>query len=237
VNVIDYGILALLAVSVVTGYYQGFMKTVAGIATYFASFLAAWLGYPALASWVQGTGKVIPVIVYYSESSDMLGSVSNVQLRVSDITAQKLSEILTQVNLPHPLGRLLTENVLSRVFASQGLETLGDYLSMTIAHMAVNILCFVFIFAAAQAALSLATHLCDDVFHFPVLKQLDGVMGGLLGFLRGGLLLFVLFMLVPVMLAFLPFEELQIILSESQLATFFYKGNFMIDLIRGLIGG
>ncbi len=62
-------------------------------------------------------------------------------------------------------------------------------------------------------------------------------MGGLLGFLRGGLLLFVLFMLVPVMLAFLPFEELQIILSESQLATFFYKGNFMIDLIRGLIGG
>jgi hypothetical protein len=70
-----------------------------------------------------------------------------------------------------------------------------------------------------------------------VLKQLDGVMGGLLGFLRGGLLLFVLFMLVPVMLAFLPFEELQIILSESQLATFFYKGNFMIDLIRGLIGG
>jgi len=236
-NIIDYGILALLAISVVTGFYQGFIKTVLGIASYFISFVFAWLAYPGLAQWIKGTGKVIPVIIYYSESSDMLGSVNNVRLKVSDITAQKLSEVLSQVNLPHPIDNLLTDNVLGQVFASDGLDTLGDYLAMTIAHMAINIICFVVLFIAAQVVLSLVLYICDYVFRLPVLKQLDSVMGGLLGFIRGGLILFVIFSLVPVLLAFLPFEELQILIAKSQLATFFYKGNFIIDMIRGLIGG
>ncbi|NLG38151.1 MAG: CvpA family protein [Clostridiales bacterium] len=235
-NIIDYGIMAFFALSVVAGFYQGFVKTVLGIASFFGAYLFALLSYPSLARWVEGTGKVIPVIIYYSESSDMLGPVENVRLLVSEATAQKLYEILSQVRLPHPLGHLLTQNVLEKAFAPEGIERLGDYLSMTIAHMAVNILAFVALFVVAQAIMSLALYLCDYVFRFPVLRQLDGVMGGLLGFIRGGLFLFVLFTLVPVLLAFLPFEELQIMLGESQLATFFYKGNFMIDMFSGFIG-
>lgn len=227
--------LAALLGSAAVGFYQGSVKSTLGIASYFLSFLSAWIFYPLMASNIRAAGKVIPSIVYYSESSRMLESVDMMRLNVSSYTPEQTRELMAQLNLPHPVGKLLSTNLINHAFASEGLTSLNDYLSMTIAHMTVNLLSFLAIFLCVQVALSLVVYLCDSVFPFPVMQQLDGVLGALLGFLRGGLLLFVAFSLTPIMLSFLPFDELRLMVSESPLASFFYNGNYIIDLIRGYI--
>jgi uncharacterized membrane protein required for colicin V production len=230
-------VLAVLLGSTALGFYQGSVKATLGIASYFLSFLSAWIFYPLMAANINAAGKVIPSIIYYSESSRMLDSVDMMRLNVGGYSAAQTQDLLAQLNLPHPVGTLLAKNIISHAFAAQGLSSLNDYLNMTIAHMTVNLLSFLAIFLCVQVALSLVVYLCDTVFPFPVMQQLDGVLGALLGFIRGGLFLFVIFSLTPIMLSFLPFDELQLMVSESALASFFYNGNYIIDLIRGFIPG
>ena len=233
---IDLSIFALFILSAVIGYHKGFLKAVLNIATYFMSLLGAWWLYPQLAQTLKASGKVIPIIMNYSESSDMLGSVENVRSVATSLSPEALSDIIGKANLPHPLGILLTQNVGASAFAQDGLVTLGDYLAVTIANMTINIVCFLFVFFIFYLAFNLLISLYDYVFKLPVLKLFDSSSGILLGFLQGFLLMFLVFSIIPVILAFLPFDEILVFIEQSQLGNFYYHSNFIIDLIKGTIG-
>ncbi len=232
---IDLGIFALFMLSAVIGYHKGFLKAILNIATFFLSLLGAWGLHSQLAQTLKASGKVIPIIMNYSESSDMLGSVENVRSVASTLSPEALSDIVNKANLPHPLGTLLTQNVESAAFAPDGLSTLGDYLAVTIANMSINIISFLLIFAIFYISFNLLINLYDYVFKLPVLKIFDSSSGALLGFLQGFLLMFLIFSIIPVILAFLPFDEVLVFIENSQLGKFYYHSNFIIDLIKGTI--
>jgi hypothetical protein len=64
---------------------------------------------------------------------------------------------------------------------------------------------------------------------FPVLSRGDGIIGAGVGLIHGVLMLFVIFLAVPVMLTVLP--KLYEFLSESFFGEFFYKANFLLSII------
>jgi hypothetical protein len=64
---------------------------------------------------------------------------------------------------------------------------------------------------------------------FPVLSRGDGVIGAGVGLIHGVLMLFVIFLSVPVMLTVLP--KLYEFLDESFFGEFFYKANFLLAII------
>ena len=233
---IDLGIFALFILSAIIGYHKGFLKAVLSIVTFFLSLLGTWWLHPQLAQTIKASGKVIPIIMNYSESSDMLGDVENVRSIATALSPEALSDIINKANLPHPLGVLLTKNVESAVFAPDGLVTLGDYLAVTIANMSINIASFLLIFMLFYIAFNLLISLYDYVFKLPVLKMFNNTSGILLGFLQGFLLMFLVFSVIPVVLAFLPFDEILVFIEQSQLGNFYYHSNFIIDLIKGTIG-
>ena len=59
------------------------------------------------------------------------------------------------------------------------------------------------------------------VFEFPVLRHLDALVGGIFGGIRGILLVFILFALVPLVMAVVPVEAVGTVISESKLAPMF----------------
>lgn len=232
---IDLAIFALFVLFAIAGYHKGFIKAIMNIAAFFISMLGAWWLHPQLAQTIKASGKVIPVIINYSESADMLGTVENVRAAAAKLSPEALSDIVAKSNLPHPLGIMLSQNVSSAAFTQDGLVTLGDYLAMTIANMTINIICYIFIFVALYVAFNILISLYDYVFKFPVLKIFDSLSAAILGFLQGFLLVFVVFSFVPVILAFLPFDEILVFIEQSQLGNFYYHSNFIIDTIKGYI--
>ena len=225
----------MFALFAIVGYHKGFLKAVLNIATYFISLLGAWWIHPQLAQTIKASGKVIPIIVNYSESADMLGTVESFRAVATEIPPESLNEIIGKANLPHPLPSLIIENVQNSAFASDGVVTLGDYLSMTIAHMTINLVSFAVIFFAFYIVFNLLLSLYDYVFKLPVLKIFNNASGLLLGFIQGFLIMFVVFSAVPVVLAFLPFPEISSLIDQSRLGNFYYHSNFIIDLIKGII--
>ena len=233
--IIDLFIFMIFILFAVAGYHKGFIKAIINIATFFISLLGAWGLHSQLAQTIKASGKVIPVIINYSESADMLGTVENVRAAATKLSPIVLNDILAKADLPHPLTTLLVQNVSSAAFSDIGLVTLGDYLAMTIANMTVNIICYVIIFLVLYIVFNLLISLYDYTFKLPVLKMFDNISGALLGFLQGFLVMFLVFSFVPVILAFLPFNEILVFLEQSQLGNFYYHSNFIIDMIKGII--
>ena len=81
--------------------------------------------------------------------------------------------------------------------------------------------------------LTFVIHLIQYVFELPVLRHLDALMGGLFGLVRGTLLLFILFALVPIVLAVAPVEPLQMLLDQSRLAPLF-DSRIILSILGGL---
>ncbi len=232
---IDLAIFAMFILFAIAGYHKGFLKAILNIATFFISLLGAWGLHSQLAQTIKSSGKMIPLIVNYSESADMLDSVESFRAVATDLSPEALNDILAKSNLAHPLGGLLAKNVQNAAFLPDGLQTLGDYLSMTIAHMTINIASFIIIFLCFYVVFNLLINLYDYVFKLPVLKIFNSASGALLGFIQGFLVMFLVFSFVPIVLAFVPFPEISGFIEQSQMGKFYYHSNFIIDLIKGII--
>ena len=67
-NILDYVVLFFLGVSIVVGFYRGFVQTVLSVGGTVLSVIASFLVYPKLAAWVQGNEGIVKSLLYFSAS-------------------------------------------------------------------------------------------------------------------------------------------------------------------------
>lgn len=233
-NIIDLIILGILGISVLIGLYRGFVASVASLGGCAVSLgLSFWLN-PRLVEWVQGHPELIRTLMSYTDAGTRLGDQTLAQTSVSSLTAGGIAEILQKVNLPEPLGSLLQKNLQGQVFQPEGLTRVGDYVSQTIVSAVLNVLCFVVCFVACFLVIHFVLGFLKAVFKFPVLKQLNALVGGAFGLLRGALFCFLAFALLPLVQTVLPVEQ-QIgqLLAESTLAPLFNSRNLITAIMNG----
>ena len=233
VNVIDIVILGILGISVLIGLYRGFIASVASLGGCLLSLgLSFWLN-PKLVEWVQSHPELIQTLVSYTDAGTRIGDQTLAQTSVSALSAGGITEILKKVNLPGPLNTLLQNNLQGQVFQSQGISRVGDYVSQTIVGAVLNVICFVVCFVVCVVALHLVLGFLKAVFKFPVLKQLNSLAGGAFGLLRGALICFVAFALLPLVQTAIPLKDLDSLVAASTLAPLFNSDQLILAIMKG----
>ena len=235
-NIIDLIVLVFLALGLLVGWYHGFLRSAANLAALMLAAVIALASHGAMAEDILQKNEIIPQLIYYSESDEFLGEIETVRTPVDGLTPESLNALLADVALPHPVESRLRSNLEARAFADKGLTQLGEYLSMTIAHLAVNIACFLIIFVSAFAITFVIVRGLDVTLHFPVLRYGDSIAGAVMGLMVSALSLFVVFMVVPVVLSYVPFEELSSIVDNASVSSLFYRSNVLLSLMKGCIG-
>lgn len=230
-NAVDYVVLGLMALSVLFGFYRGFISTVLNAGGGLVAFLLSFLVYPHVSSLIQGNQELMNSLLTYTDASTRLGDLELALTNVASLTAEKIAEIVAKVQLPAPLDTLLQVNLEQRVFS--GVTQVGDYVSQTILIACINIICFLLCFAGIYIVLSIVVNLLKAVFRFPLLKQLDWLAGGVFGFLRGVLICYALFALVPLVLTVVPVDFISTLIDESTLAPIFNNGNLILGIMNG----
>ena len=232
-NVIDMIILGILGVSVLIGLYRGFVASVASLGSCLISLgLSFWLN-PRLVEWVQSNPDLIRTLMSYTDAGTRIGDQTLAQTSVATLGSQGISEILSKTGLPGPLSELLRNNLENQVFRNAGLTRVGDYVSQTVVGAVLNILCFIACFILCFIALHLVLGFLKAVFKFPVLKQLNALAGGGLGLLRGALLCFIAFALLPLVQTALPVENLNELVAASTLAPLFNSDRLILAVMNG----
>ncbi len=233
-NVIDIVILVILGTSLIYGLYRGFIHTILSVACCLLSVFLAFSYGPKLAQVVSGNQGVSSTLATYTDAVTRVGDFSLANTPVSELTDGMVEKVLQSVSLPEPIASILKNNLTSQTFAGTGLTTVNQYVSNTVVAVAVNILCYIVCFAVSYLVLSLVLSLVQAVFKLPLLKQLDWLAGGIFGLIRGALLLYVIFLLIPILSTVIPLDAFNDLLAQSALAPIFQSNGFFGSVISGI---
>ena len=232
-NIVDYVIIGVIAVSVLFGMYRGFISSVLSMGGGLLSFLASFMLYPRLSEAIQNNQELQRTLLHYTDASSRIGDLELALTNVLNLGREGVQKVLTNVDLPAPLDSILQVNLENLVYGSQGaVTTVSDYVSQTILQASINIICFLLCFGALYIVLSILLNLIRAIFRFPVLKQLDSLTGGAFGLLRGILICLAAFTLVPLVQTMLPMDIINQLIDESQLAPLFMNGNLITAIMN-----
>jgi len=232
-NIIDIVILSILGVSLLVGLYRGFISSVASLGGCVLSLGLSFYLNPKLVEWVQNNPDWVKTLASYTDAATRIGDQTLAQTNVSTLSSSGIMEILNRVNLPGPLSTLLQNNLTNQVYRTSGITQVGDYVSQTITGAVLNVICFVVCFIACFIAVHIVLNFLKVVFRFPVLKQLNSLVGGVFGILRGVLLCFVAFALLPLVQTVVPLEGLNEVLAGSVLAPIFNSDQLILAIMNG----
>ncbi len=233
-NFIDIGILLILAITILGGYYRGFVYTVCSVVATVVSFVLSAIGAPLIANAIKGQDKLFSMLLYYTEGSEYVAAtdVELTRMPISNVSAETLHTVIENADMPLPMDRCVLRNIASEAFQADGIATLGDYFNQTIVCVVINIVSVLILFVILRLILGFVIRGMDyGRDGFPVLQRADGAIGAGLGLLHGVLMINVLFLVVPIGLTVLP--KIYEYLGESFFGEFFYKANICIPLISG----
>ena len=224
-------IIAILGLSVLVGLYRGFISSVASMGGCLLSLgLSFWLS-PKVAALVQNNPDMLKTLVSYTDAATKIGDQTLASTSVTSLTPNTIADILSKVNLPAPLSTLLQSNLENKVFGTAA--DVGSYVSQTIVGAILNVICFILCFVVLLIVLHFVLNFLKVVFRFPVLKQLNSIAGGALGLLRGALLCFVAFALLPLIQTMVPVTGINELVAQSALAPLFNSGNLILAIMNG----
>ena len=229
-NIVDIIILGVVGISVIYGFYHGFIHTEASLAAALLSIAAAFSFGPRVAEMFVTNPAVTSFLSTYTDSVVRVGDFDLASSPVVSIGRSTIETILRSVNLPEPLAKVLEQNLLNQSFGG-GQTTVNTYVSNTIIAAAVQVISYLLVFAAAYIILSFIISLIKHVMDFPILKQLDWLAGGIFGVLRGGVLVYLLLLLVPLISTVLPADGIGKLIADSSLAHLFSSDGFFIRVI------
>ena len=229
-NIVDIIILGVVGISEVYGFYHGFIHTVASLPAALLSIAAAFSFGPRVAEMFVTNPAVTSFLSTYTDSVVRVGDFDLASSPVVSIGRSTIETMLRSVSLPEPLAKVLEQNLLNQSFGG-GQTTVNTYVSNTIIAAAVQVISYLLVFAAAYIVLSFIISLIKHVMDFPILKQLDWLAGGIFGVLRGGVLVYLLLLLVPLISTVLPADGIGKLIADSSLAHLFSSDGFFIRVI------
>ena len=232
-NIVDYVIIGVVAVSVLFGLYRGFVASVLSMGGGLISFLGSFALYPKLAAVIQNNQELQRTLLHYTDASSRIGDLELALTNVINLGREGVQQVLNNVSLPAPLDSILRVNLENLVYGTSGAaSTVSDYVSQTILQASINIICFLVCFIGLYIVISLGLNLIRAVFRLPVLKQADALAGGVFGLLRGILLCLAAFTLIPLVQTMLPMDIINQLIDESQLAPIFMNGNLITAIMN-----
>lgn len=233
-NIVDLLIIAIIAITVISGMYRGFISSLLSTANFFISWMAAYTIYPSISGALLGNESIMDTLYYYTDAASKLGT-GVARTDISQASGSLVQSAIDAISLPAPFDALLKQNISARAFVGIDLSTVGDYVNQTIVTVVTNVVCFLLVFMVCFIVLNLVINLLNYVFKFPALKHLDSLTGGALGLVRGYFFVFLLFTLAPILLTALPVQAISDYIHASKLGAYFMESNFITSIIKAAL--
>ena len=227
-NIVDIIILVVIAVNVLLGLYRGFISGVLSLAALIGSALLAFMLSGQLTAFLESSTALVDTLMYYTDAGSRIPNLDLSLLSVAEVTEGALAQILEMAGLPAAFETAFIENL----GLASGAQTISAVLSQTIVSVSLSIISFLICFFLAYVVMTFVIHLIAYVFELPVLRHLDSLVGGVFGLIRGVMMVFVLFALVPIILAVVPVDFVGEAVEASQLAPYF-DSRIILQVLRG----
>lgn len=236
-NIVDIVILGVMGLCLVAGMYKGFLSSGLSLCAFVGSWFASLKLYPKVVAFVSGNTAIMDSLRSILDSEEMFQTGSMYAMKVAQATNEQLGQAASEIHIPL-INDMFRDNLMGRVFESVDLSTVGDYLTETLLMSFLNILAFVLVFIAAYVVGTLLVNLFAAVFRFPQLRHLDGLLGGLIGLVRGFVILSLVFAVLPALastLQSLGVKGIQEMVDSSRFSHYFLNLDLLSTFVRNIM--
>ena len=227
-NIIDIGIIIILALGFILGWYKGFLVSALNLLSYVVSWVVALCTYSSLATQIHQT-KLGSTLLYFTAGAEKLSDMSVANVPVENIGFERIEEILSTSGIPSPIESMMLENIKSSAFQTLGITTLSDYFNQTLINLSLSLISFLIIFFAVKLACMFIIGLIDYIVKLPILKQC-----GIIGVLLGCVAVWVILSIVPIFMSVLPLEDFYALIQKSFLGKMFFDGNVIFNVLKSV---
>ena len=228
-NVVDIVILAVLAASVIYAVYRGFVGTLLSGVCFLLALLSAVIFGPRLSAALINNAGIMDTVTTYTEST-VLRAVSDTDGGAADY----VNRLVDSMTLPDPVKDALRDR-LYRQGDGASKDAVKSAADREVSSVMIGAISYVICFVLASILLSVVNSLIRHVFRLPLLKQLDWLAAVVFGLLRGALILYVLFLLVPVIASFAPVKGFEELVAQSTLAPVFRSDGYFVRVIGRIL--
>ena len=218
---IDVLIVAIILGSVVLGYKIGFVKSIFRFCSGLLSMLFSISFYGPFSEFMLKTSL-------FSSVKDKIAS--NVLRMLADTPITSKIDInnliLDKMFIPNPIKESILKDVgtsVKLVDSSSVAELIGNKLGTIV----ISLISVILVFVLVRFLLFVLKILLDKIFCLPVLKQVNGAAGLVLGAVEGIFLVYIILSIVFIM----NNQTIISAIDKSILANYFYYNNIIIDIM------
>lgn len=186
-------ILLILILFIWMGYKRGFIREIVSFFFVFLSLSLAWAINPYVNDFLISETPVYSTI--QETCTDF------VQKQSSDLEneMESSSQFIDGLNLPEILRKNIEKNNNTENYAELSVNTLTEYVSGYLARTIVNGLSYVLAYILATIGIRIVVYILNLIAGLPILKTANKLTGGLVGFVKGLVFIWILFLILTVL--------------------------------------
>lgn len=216
--IIDVIVLAIILIPTIQGFYKGLSTILYGILATIVAVVVTLCIYKPIAGVIIDKTEIDE---YFAKGIYNILSNQNLEeTGLIDHNKTNMSEQVVDI-----INKYLTEAL------KKSADSVFEYTSIKLSHLMVNLLTLIIMIIIFRIGLAFLKIVIDIISNLPIIKQIDKSGGMILGFLKGFLIVYIIF---AVFSTFSPiFENSGILgmIQESKLGSVLYNNNLILRII------
>jgi hypothetical protein len=219
---LDLVILCIIILFGIIGYYTGLVKTIITLISSIVALILSFLMYPVVNTLL----KLTPIYTYMNK---WIGN------RLTDIDfgtrLQSQGNVITNniTWLPKFMSEQIVKNNNQEVYKLLEVSNVKDYVSIYVTNIVIGMLAILITWLFLNILLAFFLKTAHAlVSHLPVVSQVNKLGGGVIGIAKGLMIIWGIYLLVPIFITNPSFYKINEYMSESYLAKWLYENNMIL---------
>lgn len=220
-NILDIIIIVIIGLEVITCSYKGFVASIFRLTSFLLAIIITKKYYTLMASILAKNEKI------YSAINEFAIDKSQTIMQKMAITSS--DNVFETMKLPEQIKDSIVSN--SSTIGGSGLVD-NSQLALVLTNLVINVLAILVVFILVKIAVTIIFKILESVVQIPGLKQLNHLLGLVLGAVKGVLMISFIFVILSPIIAMSPDGVVAGAMDGSKLADFFYSNNVILYILK-----
>lgn len=225
-------VLALIAAACIMGFRKGFVKEIVSVFFMLISFLLVWAVNPYVNTFVK---EYTPV---YDTIQDKCQTLVSEQIgNKKTLDKEEQNQVMENMELPDLLKNALVENNTAETYRYLAVSTFTEYISDSLAVMAVNGISFLISFVLSAAVIKLLGFILNVLTKLPVINGINKIAGAAVGGIKCIIFIWIAFLVLTLLCNTTLGQQGMALIQQDAFLNFLYSQNVFVNVFMSVFYG
>ena len=225
-------VLALIAAACIMGFRKGFVKEIVSVFFMLISFLLVWAVNPYVNTFVK---EYTPV---YDTIQDKCQTLVSEQIgNKKTLDKEEQNQVMENMELPDLLKNALVENNTAETYRYLAVSTFTEYISDSLAVMAVNGISFLISFVLSAAVIKLLGFILNVLTKLPVINGINKIAGAAVGGIKCIIFIWIAFLVLTLLCNTTLGQQGMALIQQDAFLNFLYSQNVFVKVFMSVFDG